>query len=253
MRILQLSDPHLVAADQGLVRGRPALAHFERALQVGSSFHPDLVLLTGDLCQDESWGGYVRLRRALTHQLSCKVGLVPGNHDHPVLMDAVLGRTFATSPADLVLGGVRVLLLSSHRVGSAAGALGSLQLRWLAQRLQCSERRDLPLVVALHHPPIVIGDAGMDAIRLLDQDCLEQLLCSHQALRAVLFGHIHQHWQGSWAMRPDVLLLGCPSTLCSFKAVQPCPLDRADDPGGRLLDLTPDGAVQHRVLRWSSV
>jgi Icc protein len=81
--------------------------------------------------------------------------------------------------------GVRVLLLSSHRVGSAAGVLGSLQLQWLAQRLQCSERRDLPLVVALHHPPIAIGDAGMDAIRLLE--------------------------------------------------------------------LRPDGAVQHRVLRWSSV
>ena len=82
---------------------------------------------------------------------------------------------------------------------------------------------------------------------------LLELLCPHRALRAVLFGHIHQHWQGGWALRPDVLLLGCPSTLCSFKAVQPCPLGRADDPGGRLLELRPDGAVQHRVLRWSSV
>jgi len=144
-------------------------------------------------------------------------------------------------------------LLSSHRVGSAAGVLGSLQLHWLAQRLRCSERRDLPLVVTLHHPPIAIGDASMDAIRLLDQACLEELLRPHRALRAVLFGHIHQHWQGSWPMRPDVLLLGCPSTLCSFKAVQPCPLGRADDPGGRLLELTADGAIQHRVLRWSSV
>ena len=61
MRILQLSDPHLVAADQGLVRGRPALAHFERALQLGGALNPDLVLVTGDLCQDESWGGYARL------------------------------------------------------------------------------------------------------------------------------------------------------------------------------------------------
>ena len=43
MRILQLSDPHLVAADQGLVRGRPALAHFKRALQVGGALNPDLV------------------------------------------------------------------------------------------------------------------------------------------------------------------------------------------------------------------
>jgi Icc protein len=109
------------------------------------------------------------------------------------------------------------------------------------------------LVVALHHPPIAIGDAGMDAIRLLDQACLEELLRPHRALQAVLFGHIHQHWQGSWATRPDVLLLGCPSTLSSFKAVQPCPLGRADDPGGRLLEVTPEGNVQHQVLRWSSV
>ena len=253
MRILQLSDPHLVAADQGLVRGRAALAHFERALQVGGALNPDLVLVTGDLCQDESWGGYARLRRALSQHVRCSVALLPGNHDHPLMLDAVLGRRWTTAPADLVVKGVRMLLLSSHRVGSAAGALGSLQLQWLAQRLQCSERRDLPLVVALHHPPIAIGDAGMDEIRLLYQDCLEPLLCSHQAIRAVLFGHIHQHWQGAWAMRPDVLLLGCPSTLCSFKAVQPCPLGRADDPGGRLLDVTTDGSVQHQVLRWSSV
>ena len=58
MRILQLSDPHLVTADQGLVRGRPALAHFERALQLGGALNP---VVTGDLCQDESWGGYARL------------------------------------------------------------------------------------------------------------------------------------------------------------------------------------------------
>jgi len=253
MRILQLSDPHLVAADQGLVRGRPALAHFERALQLGGALNPDLVLVTGDLCQDESWGGYARLRRVLSQHVRCSVALLPGNHDHPLLLDAVLGRRWTTAPADLLVQGVRVLLLSSHRVGSAAGVLGSLQLHWLAQRLRCSERRDLPLVVTLHHPPIAIGDASMDAIRLLDQACLEELLRPHRALRAVLFGHIHQHWQGSLPMRPDVLLLGCPSTLCSFKAVQPCPLGRADDPGGRLLELTADGAIQHRVLRWSSV
>ena len=132
MRILQLSDPHLLAANQGLVRGRLALAHFERAIQVGGALNPDLGLVTGDLCQDESWGGYARLRRALSQHVRCSVALLPGNHDHP-------------------------------------------------------------------------------------------------------------------------LLLGCPSTLCSFEAVQPCPLGRADDPGGRLLDLAPDGAVQHRVLRWSRV
>ena len=69
MRILQLSDPHLVSADQGMVHGRPALAHFERALQLGGPLNPDLVLVTGDLCQDESCGGYDRLRRALSQHV----------------------------------------------------------------------------------------------------------------------------------------------------------------------------------------
>lgn len=87
MRILHLSDPHLVAADQGLVRGRPALAHFERALQLGGALNPDLMLVTGDLCQDESWGGYARLRRALSQHVRCSVALLPGNHDHPLLLD----------------------------------------------------------------------------------------------------------------------------------------------------------------------
>ena len=87
MRVLQLSDPHLVAADQGLVRGRPALAHFERALQVGGALNPDLVLVTGDLCQDESWGGYARLRQALSQHVRCPVALLPGNNDHPLLLD----------------------------------------------------------------------------------------------------------------------------------------------------------------------
>ena len=87
MRILQLSDLHLVAADQGLVRGRPALAHFERALQVGGALNPELVLGTGDLCQDESWGGYVRLRRALSQHVRCSVALLPVSHDYPLLLD----------------------------------------------------------------------------------------------------------------------------------------------------------------------
>ena len=57
MRILQLSDPRLVAADAALVRQRPALPLLERALLEGQRERPDLVLISGDLCQDESWGG----------------------------------------------------------------------------------------------------------------------------------------------------------------------------------------------------
>ncbi len=54
MRILQRSDPHLVAADQGMVRGRPALAHFERALQLGGALNLDLVRVTGPFARTKT-------------------------------------------------------------------------------------------------------------------------------------------------------------------------------------------------------
>jgi Icc protein len=93
----------------------------------------------------------------------------------------------------------------------------------------------------------------LDAIGLEAGGRLVQLLAASTRVRGVVFGHAHQHWQGSLAGRADVPLLGCPSSLCSFRAVQPCPLGRAADPGGRLLELGGDGEIRHRLLRWQSL
>ena len=157
----------------------------------------------------------------------------------------------AVAPALLSMGGVDLVLLDSHRAGSDAGWLGAHQLAWLQGRL--AHRRPVPLLVALHHPPVPIGDAGFDAMALVDAAALWRLLQDESQLRAVLFGHIHQHWQGTLPGQPQVALLGCPSTLCAFGPVQPCPLGRPQDPGGRLLDCSPSGALQQRLLRWSAL
>ena len=253
MRILQLTDPHLVAADAARVRDRPALPLWHRALDQVELLQPDCLVVTGDLCQDESWGGYARLRDALQLRVNCPVALVPGNHDHPLLLDAVLGRFCTTAPAELVVGGVRLLVLNSHWRGHSPGCLGAGQLQWLSERLQQIAGDPMPLVVALHHPPMAIGHPVLDTMNLIDHGALRRLLLPLEALRAVVFGHIHQHWEGCWPDRVDVPLLGAPSTLKSFQNVQPCPLNRAEDPGGRLLEIDASGRLSHRVLRWPTL
>ena len=55
MRLVQLSDPHLVAFNHRLVRGQNPLLNFQCALQQATSHSPDLLLITGDLCHDETW------------------------------------------------------------------------------------------------------------------------------------------------------------------------------------------------------
>lgn len=251
MRILQLSDPHLIAADAGLVRGRPALALWTRALDQTVPIEPDCVLVTGDLCQDESWGGYVRLRDTLRQSLCCPVALMPGNHDRPLLLDSVLQRDATTAPAVLLVEGVRLILLNSHWSGHSAGRLGHMQLNWLDQVLSEQAFRSVPTLIALHHPPLAVGHPVLDTMALTDHAPFRRLVVPFKSLKAVVFGHIHQPWQGAWPERPELPLLGCPSTLKGFDHVQPCPLDRAFDPGGRLIEIDDQGALMHQVLRWS--
>lgn len=286
MRILQLSDPHLLADPAGLCRGRPPLPLLRhglaRALQqlAQRGTPPDWLLLSGDLCHDESWGGYVRLRELLVGEphpgrsaaeslapadalpapplpaALPPAALLPGNHEHRLRLQAALGRHAALAPVRLCLsagrgpGGWRLLLLDSHCPGRIDGQLGTRQWLWLEAELAEADRDGAFVLMAVHHPPGPIGDPFFDGIALAEGPALLDLLAERPMVRGLLFGHVHQYWQG-WlpgpAGRP---LLGCPSTLCSFGPVQPCPLGRAEDPGGLLLELGAAGEIRHELLRW---
>ncbi len=257
MRILQLSDPHLLAEPAGRCHGRPALDLLRHGLQEAlgqlraAREAPDLLLISGDLCDDESWGGYVRLGDLL-QTLPLPVALLAGNHDQPALLRAALGRRAVIAPALVRCCQGWLLLLDSHRSGDTAGELGPLQLDWLQRQLVAEGLAGgQSLLVAVHHPPIPIGDTVMDAIRLRDGETLLDGLRPFTGLRGLVFGHVHQHWQGPLPGRPEVPLLGCPSTLRSFPPVQRCPLERPDDPGGRWLQIGEDGVLRQRLLRWA--
>ncbi|MBD1192900.1 metallophosphoesterase [Vulcanococcus sp. Clear-D1] len=253
LRVLQLSDPHLLADPRGRCRGRVAMGALHHAwqqalAQLGQP--PDLLLISGDLCQDESLGGYVRLRELL-ERWAVPTALLSGNHDHPGLLRAALGRWAWIAPAVVPLAGWQLLLLSSHRPGSVAGWLEPAQLAWLEHQLQAGQG---PALVALHHPPVPIGSSELDRIGLQEPEGLLQSLLASPRVSGVVFGHVHQHWQGALE-RPSgaaLPLWACPSTLAAFSAVQPCPLGKADWPGGRLLLLSADGTLTTQLLRWPS-
>jgi len=270
MRLLQLSDPHLVADPAGFCRGRQPLPQLRHALAAAltqlarEDLMPERLLLTGDLCQDETWGGYVRLRELLAGPgLSPSspplppAALLPGNHDQPLRLRAALGRHAALAPARLTLPGAqagagewRLLLLDSHCPGRVDGRLGPRQWSWLERELAAAERDGACLLLAVHHPPAPIGDPLLDTIALEEGPALLALLAERPWVRGLVFGHVHQYWRGWLPGETGRPLLGCPSTLCPFAPSQPCPHDRAEDPGGLLLELGAAGEIRHRLLRW---
>lgn len=241
--LLQLSDPHLLANPSGWYRGVQPFVNFKRGLQMALSQiprPPDLLLLTGDLCQDESWAGYGMLRDVL-EAFALPTALLAGNHDHPQLLRCCLARTAQVAPALISLGEWNLLILDSHWPGAVDGWVSQSQLQWATTALSkqkpalCKQKN--PLIVALHHPPEDQREG----------EALLTALADLAPLKIVLMGHIHQHRRNLWA---ETVLLGCPSSLIQFNPTQMCPLGLPHQCGGRFLELEGDGSWRETLLRW---
>ena len=68
-------------------------------------------------------------------------------------------------------------------------------------------------MVCLHHHPILMGSRWLDTVGLADPDEFWRIIDSHSHVRAVVWGHVHQVYDGR---RNDVRLFATPSTGAQF-------------------------------------
>lgn len=244
LRVVQISDTHLFAEPSRELLGISTLASLAFVLNTVQQLcpQPDLLLLTGDLSQDESPKSYERLRDLIL-PLNLPTYWIPGNHDRPQLMQDILCQPPISTSKVFQQDGWNFILLSSALPGKVYGELSKTDLTWLDQQLQQSS---LPTLVALHHPPCPIGSAWMDEIGLHRPDPLYAVLDRHPQVKLVIFGHIHQHFE---QVRAGVRYLGCPSTCVQFKPESAeFAIDEAR-PGFRLLTLAADGSYHVHLER----
>ena len=235
----QLTDLHLLADPRGHYRGINSHAQFRSCLHSVCRADPDLILLTGDLGQDETWAAYGLLRDQLVTCDSPAL-VMAGNHDQPHLLRSCLRRHAAVAPCGVAVGNWLVIGLDSHVAGRMGGRLSSGQLDWLARNLRTHPG---PCLVALHHPPVIMGCPRMDPIALEAPEHLLGLLQDFPQVKGVVFGHVHQAWQH----QEPLPLMACPSTAVQLPPVQPS--SQSDAPGWRLLRLEANGQLHTRVMR----
>ncbi|WP_448571862.1 phosphodiesterase [Trichothermofontia sp.] len=236
MRVVQLTDTHLLADAHALQKGIATTASLQRVLAHLQAHppRPDLLLLTGDLSQDESPQSYDRLVDLLT-PLQVPSYWIPGNHDHPATMQRCCDRAPLRSGKALQQAGWQLLLLDSSQPGEVGGYFSAATLDWLTQQLDTSP---LPTLIALHHPPCSVQAAWADAIGLSNSDAFLARIRPHRQVRLVIFGHIHQEFQ---TQIQGITFLAAPSTCHQFKPqVATFALDDRP-PGYRWFDLSPDG------------
>ena len=243
--VLQLTDTHLFADEEAVMAGMQTVKSFRAVMEQVSTLprRPDLILLTGDLSQDESTASYHRLRDAI-NALGIPAYSIPGNHDVPTVMTPILqGGQFATARS-LQKDNWNLILLDSVVPGQTAGRLAETELAFLDEQL--SAHPELPTLVTLHHPPCLINSTWMDDIGLLNAEEFFTILDRHSQVKLVVFGHIHQEFAGE---RNGIRYFGSPSACVQFKPrSETFTLDQTL-PGFRLLTLHSDGQFDSSVER----
>jgi Icc protein len=204
--IAQLSDPHIGAEwfdDQSVSRFAAAVEAV-RAIRP----QPDALLLTGDIADHATDEEYQQVRELLS-SLGVPDLVLPGNHD----ARSALHRHFGVPARDgnpvsyaVDFGPLRVLVLDSTVPGQDSGALEGDQLQWLAAELD--QYPEQPTLIAMHHPPLVIGIPAWDEIGLAEADrlALGEVVGRHPQVRRIVCGHFHSTITGELAGR-EVLVV----------------------------------------------
>ncbi len=244
--IAQLTDTHLFADEDQTMKDCPTVLSFQAVLNSVAQLQPqpDLILLTGDLSQDETLTSYQQLHCRIM-PLGIPTYWIPGNHDQSLTN---MEQTLCTAPISpqkcFQAGGWQFILLNSMLHQQVHGELSADALEILDQQLQ---GESLPTLIALHHPPLAIASAWMDAIGLQNREAFFAIIDRHPQIKLVVFGHIHQEFD---RVRQGVRYLGAPSTCVQFSPnADEFAIDGDRQPGFRLMSLYPDGQFETTVQR----
>jgi 3',5'-cyclic-AMP phosphodiesterase len=187
--IAQISDPHIRLGpnDQG---SAAALAKAVEAVLALDPL-PDAVLISGDLADGGTSTEYERVRELLA-PLPMPVHVLPGNHD----------RLDWDGPYAADVGELRLIACDTTIPGRDEGRL---DIDWLEAQLAASTA---PTIVAMHHPPLLTGIGGLDAIGLpeVERAALAALLARSPQVIRVAAGHVHRAAFGT--------IGGCPVVTC---------------------------------------
>ena len=251
MKILQISDPHLMSRPEGRLKNVPTAESLQETLELARKVCPDpeRVIWTGDLSHEETVDGY-KLLKDLVGDWFERSRFLSGNHDDPQALQQVLGTPglLSTGPVSFVenVSGWRLIGVNTHWPGKSAGRLPVDQLS--DSNTPWHGPPDLPALLFMHHPPIDIGCPWLDRIRLQNVEALQQLVGSTTDIRAIFCGHVHQEYVGDLAGVP---VFTAPSTAVQFGNTAEFCLEM-HPPGFRLIDLHGDD-VDTRVFRCASL
>ena len=258
IRLIQITDLHLLTSDPQSLRGVPTWETFRAVWDRVMREEFELAIFTGDLAHDELPATYDALEQSLNQDIH-RCLFIPGNHDLPpqvrsltanvgnsvsaasdAAVPAVISSTSllqsptnSTAAFRLKLGGWNLVGVDSNIPGEVSGRVGNAQLEWLIEVLQDPS----PTLVFMHHPPLDIGVGWLDEIGLRNQSEFRELISKHPHVRGIFCGHIHQEFEGRIG---ETRVLTTPATSMQFSGQAADTRIDLVPPGFRWIELDED-------------
>ncbi len=266
IRILQITDLHLKADPAALWRGHNVQKSLDAVLQLATEHEhwpPELILVTGDIVDDETPDGYRdtyhRLAKQLRQKLggnashTTRIGFIPGNHDNPAILEQSCNELNIEGCGTFTLNNWQVIQLDSTLPNSDDGELGTEQLSIIDAALAAPKTAHT--LIVLHHPLVKLDSEWMDSMRVKDTDALfariDSFNAGHNKVRAVIWGHAHQE---TTRRHNQVHLLGAPAAgpVQFTVASDDFAIDTELQSGFRWLTLHEDGSIETSIHRLPS-
>ncbi len=244
--VAQITDTHLFAEFEPKVFGVQTYNSLQIVVERLEALQPqpDILLLTGDISQDETRSSYEFLTNFIA-PLNIPTYWLPGNHDNLPIMAQALQQSPFDATKSFHTGGWNFLLLSSLVPGCVYGEISQQSLDWLESQLK--QNPNFPTLIAIHHPPCLINSEWMDNINLRNYEEFLAVCDRYSQLKLVVFGHIHQEFA---TVRHGVSYLGSPSTCVQFQPQsKEFTIDKQAQPGLRLINLFSDGTYNTKIIR----
>jgi 3',5'-cyclic AMP phosphodiesterase CpdA len=222
VRFLHISDTHISAEPGFRLIAHDPSANLRALIEIINNlpFSFDFVLHTGDVVNDEKAESYAEAKKLLAG-LKVPIYYASGNHDDARLLQGMIGIAQPTPryDHDFFVGGVHFVVLDSRGSVDPGGHLTEDQLTWLGSHCALDGP---PLVIILHHLPIVADVPWLDKIHTMPSamiidnhaQLLKTMRPARDRIRGIFYGHIHRAFQ---VMQEGLIFSSAPSVCGQFR------------------------------------
>lgn len=195
MLIAQITDLHI-----GFDRDNPHELNIRRLNLVVDQLNdmipkPELLIISGDLVENGDDKRAYRHMEALVKRWSGPMIWAIGNHDSREGMLEVLPEvptdTNGFIQYEVEQGGLRFIVIDTLDPGRHGGMVCEARAKWLRARLR--EKKEMPTIIVMHHPPVDTGIEWMSALPCEEWvQRVEGVLRPAKQVVAILAGHVHR-------------------------------------------------------------